>query len=645
MGNRASSDEIDSESPANDGNGSRLRRRGRHVSSRGGDMDAASGDVEAHAPMETNPRDIRTESDMVDTEPSHDMSYWQMAKLGYQELVSAIIRPPRAEYDSEDLGPTTFKFMGKNFRRIDFELQNERGLLLQCSLWEPDGWRHAEQLPCIVYMHGNSSARVEALPQLSLALGLGVTLVAFDFAGSGLSEGDHVSLGFYERDDLKAVIDYLRMSGKIGAIALWGRSMGAATALLHGDRDPSIAALVLDSAFTDLAQLAEEMVEKGREAGLVVPGFVVKLVLRMIRGTVSKTAGFNIKDLCPIAHADRTYIPALFVAGKDDDFIRPHHSQQIHDAYAGDKNSIVVEGDHNSPRPRFLYDSVYIFLQNYLMVPTEWGLEGGNARIGEPPWSSDLPPSLGEGGFGDFLGWDEVEPMALGGAGHGELGMTQSRQAEFQEALFQMLSQEYPGGGQLGNTSPTHDVRPKRKKSVLSLEGSLSQVAGVLERSDSVVSLAEAGVKGAAKCTGKEKSEGMGGLEEGELQEYITPLRVVRPPMPVLAPCSQSDTSSSAEPGFDSVWCQGSTAAEMHAGLGVGTGTGAGNEAGSGIGIGRGRGAGVGSDASPPRPAHRPPIGQMESEIADYRGVELLLENLRTNEKAGLERTREAYAG
>lgn len=52
-------------------------------------------------------------------------------------------------------------------------------------------------------MHGNSSARVEALPQLSLALSLGATLVAFDFAGSGRSGGEYVSLGYYERDDLK----------------------------------------------------------------------------------------------------------------------------------------------------------------------------------------------------------------------------------------------------------------------------------------------------------------------------------------------------------------------------------------------------------------------------------------------------------
>ena len=41
-------------------------------------------------------------------------------------------------------------------------------------------------------------------------------------------------------------------TGTVSTIALWGRSMGAATALMHGERDPSIAGMVLDSAFADL---------------------------------------------------------------------------------------------------------------------------------------------------------------------------------------------------------------------------------------------------------------------------------------------------------------------------------------------------------------------------------------------------------
>jgi alpha/beta superfamily hydrolase len=93
-------------------------------------------------------------------------------------------------------------------------------------------------------MHGNSSARVEGLPELALCLSIGATMLSFDFAGSGQSEGEFVSLGFFEREDLKAVVAHLRASGRVSTIGLWGRSMGAATALMHGDRDPSIAAMV-----------------------------------------------------------------------------------------------------------------------------------------------------------------------------------------------------------------------------------------------------------------------------------------------------------------------------------------------------------------------------------------------------------------
>jgi pimeloyl-ACP methyl ester carboxylesterase len=146
-------------------------------------------------------------------------------------------------------------------------------------MWSPVV-RPNDILPCVIYMHGNSSARVEALPQLALILSLGAILVAFDFTGSGQSEGDYVSLGYFERDDLDCVIEHLRNSGEISTIALWGRSMGAATALLHGERDPSIAGMVLDSAFASLHILAEEMVEKGKEHGVNVPGFIVRMAIK-----------------------------------------------------------------------------------------------------------------------------------------------------------------------------------------------------------------------------------------------------------------------------------------------------------------------------------------------------------------------------
>jgi len=46
------------------------------------------------------------------------------------------------------------------YTRTDFGLDNVRGMELQCSHWEPVV-RESDRIPCVIYMHGNSSARVE----------------------------------------------------------------------------------------------------------------------------------------------------------------------------------------------------------------------------------------------------------------------------------------------------------------------------------------------------------------------------------------------------------------------------------------------------------------------------------------------------
>ncbi len=88
----------------------------------------------------------------------------------YEEVVNAIIRPPRAEYDVSDLGtgcirrvknlvvqsvvteryrvrlvvmlplpagPQSFVYCGRKFERTDLELSNARGMKLICSHWQP----------------------------------------------------------------------------------------------------------------------------------------------------------------------------------------------------------------------------------------------------------------------------------------------------------------------------------------------------------------------------------------------------------------------------------------------------------------------------------------------------------------------------
>lgn len=156
------------------------------------------------------------------------------------------------------LGIPSFQVGPYLVHRKDITLPNDQGIPLECSFFQQVN-RPSSRLPCVVYLHGNSSSRLEALSSMDVLLSQGIQVFAFDFSGCGLSGGQYISLGWYEREDLQTVITYLRNSGQVSTIGLWGRSMGAITAMMHADRDPSIAGLVLDSGFASLRLLAEDL--------------------------------------------------------------------------------------------------------------------------------------------------------------------------------------------------------------------------------------------------------------------------------------------------------------------------------------------------------------------------------------------------
>ena len=281
----------------------------------------------------------------------------------YEDLWKAVIRPNRDEYKEDDLGPDKFQINHKFYKRTDFTITNKRNLKLMCSFWEPyDEEREYVRLPCVVYLHGNSSSRCEALAEIKYLLPLNITVFAFDFSGCGKSQGEYISLGWYEREDVESVIEYLRKTNKVSTIGLWGRSMGAVTAIMYGDRDPSIAGMVLDSAFASLKELIEELVKER----VNLPNFILNQATKLVKSTIMKKAKFNLDEIEPKNYAVRCFIPALFCHAKNDTFVNQHHCKDLSDVYAGDKNVIYVDGNHNSSRPRYFRDSASIFFYNTL---------------------------------------------------------------------------------------------------------------------------------------------------------------------------------------------------------------------------------------------------------------------------------------
>ena len=254
---------------------------------------------------------------------------------------------------------------GVHVMRTDVEIINERGHKLVGSHFEPmEIKREWEKMPCVVYCHGNSSCRLDALDLVKPLLSANITLFCFDFSGSGLSEGEYISLGWFERDDVACVTEYLRLNRNVSTIGLWGRSMGAATSLLHGDRDPTIGGMLLDSPFSNLRTLCDELAYNTCK----VPSFMVGAAMALVSSTIREKADFDVAQLTPITHVGDCYIPAIFATGEQDTFIAPHHCDALYEAYAGEKQLVKFEGTHNSERSDFFKQSSTNFFVNCLKV-------------------------------------------------------------------------------------------------------------------------------------------------------------------------------------------------------------------------------------------------------------------------------------
>ena len=283
----------------------------------------------------------------------------------YDDLWKALIRPTKDIYTKEDLGPIKFEIGDKCYKRTDFEIINKRSQKIMCSFWEPfDEERESTLLPCVIYLHGNSSSRCEAYQEVSYLLTKNITVFSFDFCGCGKSEGEYISLGYYEKEDVHCIVEYLLKSKKVSKIGLWGRSMGAVTAIMYSNKHPElIDAIVLDSGFYSLKILIDELIK----AKIRLPKFVFDKLLKMVKETIKEKANFDLDIIEPYIYAKNCLVPAFFCHGKDDDFVLPHHSQDLFNEYKGkDKYLEIIKGGHNSIRPRKLVIKICNFLYKHL---------------------------------------------------------------------------------------------------------------------------------------------------------------------------------------------------------------------------------------------------------------------------------------
>jgi pimeloyl-ACP methyl ester carboxylesterase len=181
--------------------------------------------------------------------------------------------------------------------------------------------------PTIVLVHGgksNKSGMLEYAP----AFHARYNLVIPDLRNSGRSGGDESTGGVDERDDVRAMIDWLMAEKKPSWVAVMGNSNGGAAVLAEAVDDPRVSALILDSMHATVDRQLTRIIEWERHlpAWPAVPALIAGVSIRIDDDLRS------VDPLRTIALVGER--PVLLTHGAADEIDRPADSVELNVAAA-----------------------------------------------------------------------------------------------------------------------------------------------------------------------------------------------------------------------------------------------------------------------------------------------------------------------
>jgi len=261
-----------------------------------------------------------------------------------QKAVNGIIRPPRKKYDADNLPLFLDGGDGKVYIRHPVSFANKRSQRIVGSVYHSSSFSPLNGGPCVIYLHGNASSQLEGQFLVPNVCPYGIFVFCFDFIGCGCSDGEYVSLGYFETEDTEYLIDILSKQFNMGPFILWGRSMGAATTLLC--KNPKIVGKISDSAFTSVVDMCGAIA-----SSMSLPSMFVPAVVWYLKKKVLTAANFDIETITPLNSISDSSVPAVFGHAEDDQFIPFEQCRKLYDSHPHQmKFLMVLDGGHNGKR-------------------------------------------------------------------------------------------------------------------------------------------------------------------------------------------------------------------------------------------------------------------------------------------------------
>ena len=206
----------------------------------------------------------------------------------------------------------------------------------------------------IILVHGYCRNQEFFWDYADCYLKAGYNVLTPDLNASGTSDGEYLTMGSIESDDIVAWSKELVKTDSNAKIVLHGISMGAATVMMATAKDlpDNVVAAVEDCGYTSAYSMFTEQLEKNYD----LPRFPVMNYIDLMSRV--KTGCF-LSNANPLEAVSKTKIPMLFIHGNQDKLVPLHMEDMLYEASkAPVKKKIVVDGAGHA-------DSMYVYGDKY----------------------------------------------------------------------------------------------------------------------------------------------------------------------------------------------------------------------------------------------------------------------------------------
>ena len=252
----------------------------------------------------------------------------------------------------------------------EYAIKSHDGLTLRAKFYE-----YEAGAPIELMFHGyRGYAERDLSGGVERCFRLGHSALLIDHRGAGLSDGSLITFGILERRDCLAWVDFaVKEFGADAKLILTGISMGAATVMMAtgGPLQDNVKAAVADCGFTNLEHLLRYSFNRMGHKAISLPApMPFKALFGLLRKTVLRRAGYDLKDVVPQEAVARSKTPTLFIHGGCDEVVPPEMMGKLYEAARCPKRYLIVpaatHADSAGVDPKRYWEAVESFLNRYM---------------------------------------------------------------------------------------------------------------------------------------------------------------------------------------------------------------------------------------------------------------------------------------